>query len=198
MICLNPLSAKFIKWSNTLKQIVGKLPTICLSVFDHFSGLAFKGLMMHWHFRMKFDANLSMEEFHRKISAPFVKTLLEEILAAFHMSSIDPTESLCMLDPGDIPKENLAEYDNKKLEILFDFYVKPPQYSYEGPTVVSPALINCTQESLALEYKHYKECVLSRRNDLTVELLPQEKSIKRKIYWLKVDATKNKKEYQNC
>ena len=40
----NPLSAKFIKWSNTLKQIVGKLPTICLSVFDHFSGLAFKGI----------------------------------------------------------------------------------------------------------------------------------------------------------
>ena len=40
----NPLSAKFIKWSNTLKQIVGKLPTICLSVFDHFSGLALKRL----------------------------------------------------------------------------------------------------------------------------------------------------------
>ena len=40
----NPLSAKFIKWSNTLKQIVGKLPTICLSVFDHFSGLALKAL----------------------------------------------------------------------------------------------------------------------------------------------------------
>ena len=31
----NPLSAKFIKWSNTLK---------ILSVFDHFSGLALKGL----------------------------------------------------------------------------------------------------------------------------------------------------------
>ena len=41
---IGPLSAKFIKWSNTLKQIVGKLPTICLSVFDHFSGLALKGL----------------------------------------------------------------------------------------------------------------------------------------------------------
>ena len=39
----NPLSAKFIKWSNTLKKIVAKLPTICLSVFDHFSGLALKG-----------------------------------------------------------------------------------------------------------------------------------------------------------
>ena len=43
-ISLNPLSAKFIKWSNTLKQIVGKLPTICLSVFDHFMNLALKGL----------------------------------------------------------------------------------------------------------------------------------------------------------
>ena len=42
---VNPLSAKFIKWSNTLKQIVGKLPTNCLSVFDHFSGFAFKGLI---------------------------------------------------------------------------------------------------------------------------------------------------------
>ena len=41
---VNPLSAKFIKWSNTLKQIVGKLPTICLSVLDHFMNLALKGL----------------------------------------------------------------------------------------------------------------------------------------------------------
>ena len=44
MRVFNPLSAKFIKWSNTLKQFVGKLPTNFLSVFDHFSGLALKGL----------------------------------------------------------------------------------------------------------------------------------------------------------
>ena len=42
----NFLSAKFIKWSNTLKQLVGKLPTNCLSVFDHFVGLALKGLTL--------------------------------------------------------------------------------------------------------------------------------------------------------
>ena len=41
---LNPLSASFIKLSNTLKQFVGKLPMNCLSVFDHFVGLALKGL----------------------------------------------------------------------------------------------------------------------------------------------------------
>ena len=41
----NPLNANPEKWSNTLKQIVGNLPTICLSVFDHFMNLALKGLM---------------------------------------------------------------------------------------------------------------------------------------------------------
>ena len=34
----------FTKWSNTLKQFVGKLPMTCLRVFDHFVGLALKGL----------------------------------------------------------------------------------------------------------------------------------------------------------
>ena len=42
----NPLSANPIKWSNTLKKFVGNLPTNCLSVFDHFVGLAFKGLTL--------------------------------------------------------------------------------------------------------------------------------------------------------
>ena len=40
----NPLSANFTKWSNTLKQFVGNLPTNCLSVFDRFVRLALKGL----------------------------------------------------------------------------------------------------------------------------------------------------------
>ena len=128
---------------------------------------------------MKFDANLSMEEFHRKIGAPFVKALMEEIRAAFDMSSIDLIEALHMLDPVDIRKENPAEYGSEKLEILFDFYRKPLQDSYEGRTVASPALINCTQEFLALQYKHYKEYAISRKNDLSVELLAKEKCKKK-------------------
>ena len=40
----NPLSANPTKWPNTLKNFVGKLPTNCLSVFDHFVKLALKGL----------------------------------------------------------------------------------------------------------------------------------------------------------
>ena len=43
---IKPLSAKITKWSNTLKQFVGNLPTNCLSMFDHFVGLAHKGLSL--------------------------------------------------------------------------------------------------------------------------------------------------------
>ena len=40
-ICLvvNPLSANPTKWSHTLKQFVGKLPTNYLSVCDHIRGV---------------------------------------------------------------------------------------------------------------------------------------------------------------
>ena len=41
----NPSSANFTKCSNTLKQFIGKFQTNCLSVFDHFVGLALKGLI---------------------------------------------------------------------------------------------------------------------------------------------------------
>ena len=37
---INPLSANYTKWSNTLKQFVAKLPTNCLRIFDQFVGLA--------------------------------------------------------------------------------------------------------------------------------------------------------------
>ena len=41
---LNALSANPTKWSNTLKEFVGEKLTNCLSVLDHFVGLALKGL----------------------------------------------------------------------------------------------------------------------------------------------------------
>ena len=39
----NPLSADPTEWSGTLKQLFGK-PTNCLSVLDHFVGLALTGI----------------------------------------------------------------------------------------------------------------------------------------------------------
>ena len=50
---INPLSANPTKCSNTLKQFVGKLPTNCLSVFDHFVRLALKGLILLDEWKLK-------------------------------------------------------------------------------------------------------------------------------------------------
>ena len=41
---VNPISASFTKWSNTLKKFVSNLPTNCLSMFDPFVGLGLKAL----------------------------------------------------------------------------------------------------------------------------------------------------------
>ena len=41
---INSLGGNPTKWSNTLKEFVGNLPRNCLSVFDHFVGLALNGL----------------------------------------------------------------------------------------------------------------------------------------------------------
>ena len=41
---INSLSTNHTKWLNTLKKFIRKLPTNCLSVFDHFVKLVFKGL----------------------------------------------------------------------------------------------------------------------------------------------------------
>ena len=62
-IC-NPLSANFTKWSNTLKQFVGKLPTNCLSVFENFVGLALKGLKvcLSWHKNPRLHFNESCKK----------------------------------------------------------------------------------------------------------------------------------------
>ena len=57
---LNPLSASPAKWSNTLKQFVGNLPTNCLSMFDHFMNLALKGL------KSKFIDNYNIRQTFRR------------------------------------------------------------------------------------------------------------------------------------
>ena len=44
---INTLSTNFTKWSNKLKQFVGKFPTNCLSVFDHFVGLVLQALTLN-------------------------------------------------------------------------------------------------------------------------------------------------------
>ena len=57
---VNPLRANPRKWSNTLKQFVDNLPTNCLSVFEHFVGLALKGLTKSFTQSLRFFYGLHM------------------------------------------------------------------------------------------------------------------------------------------
>ena len=63
---VKPLSANPTKWSNTLKQFLGKMPTNCLSVFDYFVKQALKGLRLPADvkdFQLQFFARPRLVEF---------------------------------------------------------------------------------------------------------------------------------------
>ena len=71
----NPLSANFTKWSNTLKQFVGKLATNCLSVFDHFVRLALKGLSSKLLFLTENHVNSKSRHLENVLSNPKVREI---------------------------------------------------------------------------------------------------------------------------
>ena len=74
---LNPLSVNHTKWSNTPKQSVGCKPTNCLSVFDHFAGLALKGLTQY-----------------KELSDFDLISILQKILFMDYLSQIKPYKKL--------------------------------------------------------------------------------------------------------
>ena len=69
---VNPLSANPTKWTNTLKQFVGNMLANCFSVFDHFVGLALKGLKTIW--QLVLNASLYLQlNVPKKISTHVAK-----------------------------------------------------------------------------------------------------------------------------
>ena len=73
----NTLNANFTKWSNTLKQFVGKLPKNCLTVFEHFVELVLKGLKVI--FLLLADSSLMQT----KVLGIRKQSLLKQIFASF-------------------------------------------------------------------------------------------------------------------
>ena len=72
---IKPLSANPTKWSNTLKQFVGKLPMNCLTVFDHFVELALKGLNFSKKIYIRETATIPKEQVHSE--SPIIKSIKE-------------------------------------------------------------------------------------------------------------------------
>ena len=76
-LMLNPVNANITKWSNTLKQFVASLPTNCLSVFDHFVGLALKRLSIDL---LKMSVCSFESKLHLTIGKLRLKSLKEGLL----------------------------------------------------------------------------------------------------------------------
>ena len=92
---LNSLSANPTKWSNTIKQFVGKLQTNCLSLFDHFVGLALKGLILmlifarEWIIFWRFNVFISSSNSELSFSAPFSAISIPCSMSNFSLYLID-------------------------------------------------------------------------------------------------------------
>ena len=92
---LDPLIAHPTKWSSTLKQFVGNLPTNCLSVFEHFVGLACKGLRFYSRctFILIYINELSEHfDYIRKLFAD--NTLLFSTIEKVETATSDPNNDL--------------------------------------------------------------------------------------------------------
>ena len=72
----SPLNTNPTKWSNTLKQFVGKLRGYYLGVFDHFVGLALKRLILE----AKFDNKINAANLASLLLTPNSFTMLIKIL----------------------------------------------------------------------------------------------------------------------
>ena len=94
LVIINPFSANHTKWLNTLKQL---LPTNCLSVFDHFVGLAITGLnegripILHSTFLQYKGPGILMNSSLRKINHYTRKRnwLIKCIYNKFHYSILE-------------------------------------------------------------------------------------------------------------
>ena len=97
---LNPLSANFTKWSNKPKQFVANLPTNCLSVFEHFVGLALKGLKGDFRI-FKYFLYLKEIFLASKIKCyhNFMKTSMSIIYVFLQASQLPKLQNLTILVP---------------------------------------------------------------------------------------------------
>ena len=76
---INPLSTNPTKWSSTLKQFVGKLPTNYLSVFDHFVKLAFYGIIfVYWEAKNSLATKRFVVQFSLVAFSNSLKTMKTE------------------------------------------------------------------------------------------------------------------------
>ena len=85
-------------------------------------------------------------------------------------------------------------YGENDISTAFDFYGKPAEDDYEGNKSYNPPLLNCTLDSLKLEYGGYKTYVATRKNKVKGELELQLKSLNVKLICANAQKYKSTRE----
>ena len=91
----NPSSANPKKWSNTLKQFVGKLPTNCLSVFNHLVKLALKMLSNYADDNKLYAIDINKEETERLLVEDF-QTVIDWFYESYMILNTGKCHYMCM------------------------------------------------------------------------------------------------------
>ena len=123
---INPLWANTTKSSNTLKQLVGKLPTNCLSVFDHFLRLVLKGLKLAQgiHFCYYMKVLLTKTNYCGKdILSQEQSTVRNFLLASLNLYSSSNVTSSCLLDEVSSMVDELTN-ESERPDVLLESNVK--------------------------------------------------------------------------
>ena len=113
------------------------------------------------------------------------------------MSRTEPVGALMALDPSSISASNdylFLMYGENDISTAFDFYGKPAEDDYEGNKSYNPPLLNCTLDSLKLEYGGYKTYVATRKNKVKGELELQLKSLNVKLICANAQKYKSTRE----
>ena len=112
------------------------------------------------------------------------------------MTGIAPIEGLLALDPQSIPDESDVDwvnYGQDGINLAYDYYGNPKEDSYEGRTIVSAPILNCTKESLQLEYAGYKNYVCTQKKEKAIHFSAVEKSAKSRLALAEAKKYKSQK-----
>ena len=161
----------------------------------------FLSLVLTFFHRARIDTHTEVDDFHQSVAVPFLNALINEMEAAFDMSSLEPVEALMVLDPNNIPTNSdaiLAEFGKKEIKILQNFYGNTATDTYGERTITSPPLINATIESLYMEYDGYKNYISKRKKDVADNLLEKEKKLVSNLALAKSNKNATKKSINPC
>ena len=149
--------------------------------------------------RQKQDHTLTKDIFHKKLIKPFIDELIKEVKNAFDISNLLVLYAFLKVDPQKIPDKDSLLFENYGVEevtLLYNFYGKGKEDSFQGRTVQADALYDTQLSYLLLEFSNFESYVCEQKAALSQEYLGKEKSLKSKFDLFNAQKYKTRKHWK--